>query len=409
MAVCFIILSNLFDLILLTHTFEITTNAEIKLNDDVEIVHSLSRGSRNWPRANADDSSVEKFVNTMQNKGLKLYNQDHGIITKPNVPVLKNVGLPRMLSFKGNYSKERVGYKVGPWSKQTIQRLVKNLKNTIPSDTYQDSAKTSVVRLLPKVIGLEYENRVNKPLEMYRITNEDLHGITNTGNRNNKASQAQLSNSGTGDIKEIEITTNIKYYSNSESYENTSSFLLDISQVNCSQTSCSPEKAETFWTKLYNSLSKLRFSWLDVMITIGITTAFIVLVINVTVFIQHCLTQTQKRRYSPSQNEHCIYGYGNVKLAKSSKNKLIPCCYSFDSQSNNASIHSTDISTVSGMMEMGTQYENSDVMIPSFVTEDLIGELNDRDSTCTSISDGFTYARDFSTETREYKVGITEL
>ena len=57
---------------------------------------------------------------------------------------------------------------------------------------------------------------------------------------------------------------------------------------------------------------------------------------------------------------------------------------------------STDISILSlHSADKGTQYENTDAMIANFVNSDLIVELNDRDSACTSISDGFTFSREF--------------
>jgi hypothetical protein len=93
----------------------------------------------------------------------------------------------------------------------------------------------------------------------------------------------------------------------------------------------------------------------------------------------------------------------------------------------------TDISVVSA--DMGTQYEHSDAMISSFVTNDLIVELNDRDSTYTAATEGFEYygggehsargatlphthtntpynaqPRIFATHAvhKDYKIGITE-
>ena len=57
---------------------------------------------------------------------------------------------------------------------------------------------------------------------------------------------------------------------------------------------------------------------------------------------------------------------------------------------------STDISMLSlHSTEKGTQYESTDAMIANFVNSDLIVELNDRDSACTSISDGFTFSREY--------------
>ena len=59
---------------------------------------------------------------------------------------------------------------------------------------------------------------------------------------------------------------------------------------------------------------------------------------------------------------------------------------------------STDISMLSlHSTDKGTQYESTDAMIANFVNSDLIVELNDRDSACTSISDGFTFSREYNT------------
>ena len=56
----------------------------------------------------------------------------------------------------------------------------------------------------------------------------------------------------------------------------------------------------------------------------------------------------------------------------------------------------TDVSMLSlHSADKGTQYENTDAMIANFVNSDLIVELNDRDSACTSISDGFTFSREY--------------
>lgn len=197
---------------------------------------------------------------------------------------------------------------------------------------------------------------------------------------------------------------------NSNMDEITTVSALQISEylvVNgCFNGTCTNNTSQDqFWPSLLDILSKKQFSWFDLLVTVGCTTAFFLLVVNLAFFLQYCCSHTQRRRYSPSASEHCIYGYGTHPVNK--KGKLLSC---FGCMKNSdSSMNSTDLSTVSGTIEIGTQYDNSDVMIPSFVSEELIGELNDRDSTCTSISDGFTYARDFRTEIREYKVGITEL
>ena len=55
------------------------------------------------------------------------------------------------------------------------------------------------------------------------------------------------------------------------------------------------------------------------------------------------------------------------------------------------------MSTLTPTNSVGTQYENMEAMIATFISNDLIVELNDRDSTCTSVSDGFTFSRDYGT------------
>ncbi len=58
--------------------------------------------------------------------------------------------------------------------------------------------------------------------------------------------------------------------------------------------------------------------------------------------------------------------------------------------------------------DKATQYEATDAMIANFVNSDLIVELNDRDSACTSLSDGFTFSKDYGTPKSLYS-SVTDL
>ena len=198
-------------------------------------------------------------------------------------------------------------------------------------------------------------------------------------------------------------------------------------------------------------LSVRQFTWWDLLIASSITIGCMLFLVGLAAAIQLCVRHCgeycklhcccSRTEYSPSikqaSSNGTIYDVDytldslrmiNRRRGKK-ENQCIGCWWGFTTcckKSTSSSDHSissspslrsvTDVSVVSA--DMGTQYEHSDAMISSFVTNDLIVELNDRDSTCTSTTEGFEYYGPehggASTQSlgrdahRDYKIGVTQ-
>ena len=161
------------------------------------------------------------------------------------------------------------------------------------------------------------------------------------------------------------------------------------------------------WSWLPRAVTDTTFDVMDMIVAVAATTAILLAIVSVSAFLGHCVKH--RRHYAPGTGDTCIYGYdASLALGMRKRTRFYHCdtCSSSRSSSTCASVRSA--SSMGGTMEMGTQYDCDDVMIPSFVSEDLIVELNDRDSTCTSVSDGFTYCDDYSSSPNA-RQGVTEL
>ena len=160
------------------------------------------------------------------------------------------------------------------------------------------------------------------------------------------------------------------------------------------------EAEATSWAWLPGNLARQTYDVFDMLVAIATTTAILLAVVSVSAFLSHCIKH--RRHYSPGSGDTCIYGYGapDLKLGRRQRHTTClqaGCCdaYSSSAISSAGSMHSLNSLSIA-TVEMATQYDCGDVLMASFVSDELIGELNDRSSVCTAASDGFTYCSNFS-------------
>ena len=158
------------------------------------------------------------------------------------------------------------------------------------------------------------------------------------------------------------------------------------------------------------SLVVSQFSWVDVIIAVGCTAAVLLILVNLGVCIRIVRRQGKHIRvYEPPPPAPHTYRLrmDNLRAA----NSISPATSAFSvgksnkkkkksgtgASPNSTSLSSgkTNLSLLSVVSDAATQYESMDAMLASFISSELIVELNDRDSTCTSLSDGFTFSRDY--------------
>ena len=159
-----------------------------------------------------------------------------------------------------------------------------------------------------------------------------------------------------------------------------------------------------------------QFTWVDIIIATGCTVAILLVLINVGVFIQYCIQKKRRGRLfeppPPVPHTYCLRMDSLQVKSPSKKNRFCRSlfkkfCHSSPSL-RSAGSGLTSVSSLSVTSDVGTQYESMDAMLAAFISNDLIVELNDRDSTCTSVSDGFTFSRDYGSPHSIFD-GTTEL
>ncbi len=167
------------------------------------------------------------------------------------------------------------------------------------------------------------------------------------------------------------------------------------------------------WT-LIKQLTQSQFSWVDIIIAVSCSVAILLVLINIGVFLQYCIYRHKQNNHyrpppsPPTQSTFCVRMDSLRVRPNYRQNFATRLCkkLNFTPPLFGRSCESTD--TLSPTNSVGTQYENMEAMIASFISNDLIVELNDRDSTCTSISEGFTFSRDYGTP-QPIEDGGTEL
>ncbi|CAH1783198.1 unnamed protein product [Owenia fusiformis] len=157
-------------------------------------------------------------------------------------------------------------------------------------------------------------------------------------------------------------------------------------------------------------LSKHQFSWIDIIIATVCSIGAVLFIVQGIFFLHFCVTKCRchlAKDFTPhqpltppgEQTAQSVYTVkmDSVKIKSSthtSYNK--PNRHRRPKQSHDTLFQSGSMDSGSSTTSsVGTQYENTDAFVASFLSSDLIVELNDRDSACTEISDGFTFSRDF--------------
>ena len=175
------------------------------------------------------------------------------------------------------------------------------------------------------------------------------------------------------------------------------------------------DEAENGVSNIFNILhdmSRIQFSWIDIILSVLCTVAIILLCVNVAILVRYCrkhqqfslvftATSSGGRRHLNSchfndslqiQNEKMLcrrscLGWGNCR--KFTTNVALP-----------------GVPPLSPVASVSTS--SVDHMIANFVSDELIGELNDRDSACTSVSDGFVFSRSYGSQ-QSYSTAATIL
>ena len=159
---------------------------------------------------------------------------------------------------------------------------------------------------------------------------------------------------------------------------------------------------------ILHDLSRIQFTWIDIILTALCTVAVVLLCVNVAILVRYC---RKHRQFSP------------VFTATSSGGRQNPCQFNDSLQIHNEKMlcrraclgwgncrkFTANVAlpgTLSPVVSIGNS--SVDHMIANFVSDELIGELNDRDSACTSISDGFVFSRSYGSE-RSYNTAATIL
>ena len=176
-------------------------------------------------------------------------------------------------------------------------------------------------------------------------------------------------------------------------------------------------------SEIFDNFALEQFTWVDVIITICCTVASLLLLVNIAFFAHYCFKKgpccggghnftparpvveaptTHQPRVEQS-NANVNVKTPNYRRYRCPRERVFHHAIRSPCQSR-GSVNS--ISTGVSTLSVGTQYENMDALVASFLSEELIGELNDRDSNCTSVSDGFQFVRDY--ELRPYPEGSTE-
>ena len=182
-----------------------------------------------------------------------------------------------------------------------------------------------------------------------------------------------------------------RYYNSSESMDGEDGE-VDISQFDYLVYNASSSSTYGF----VKSLWRRRFSWVDVVLVACCCVGGIVFIFTVWQLTRYCMVLYHPHHLALLSNrqQDCLYDNNSVRLEKMAhwRRRMMKhwnhCTHDPSTSSHNSSFESS--------ISVGTQYETSDVMIASFITEELLGELNDQDSTCTSISDGFVFTHDYT-------------
>ena len=135
-------------------------------------------------------------------------------------------------------------------------------------------------------------------------------------------------------------------------------------------------------------ISTVQFTWIDIVLTILCTAAFVLLCVNVALLAHYC---RKHQRFSPALTTRSSGGTFNDSLRIRNEKFLVRrACLGW----GNCRKFTTNVAFPESS-PIGTS--SVDHMIANFVSDELIGELNDRDSTCTSVSDGFVFSRSYDT------------
>ena len=130
-------------------------------------------------------------------------------------------------------------------------------------------------------------------------------------------------------------------------------------------------------------ISAVQFTWIDIILTVLCTTAFVLLCVNVALLTHYC---RKHQRFSPA---FAARGRFNDSLQIRNEKFLVRrACLGW----GNCRKFTTNVAFPESS-PIGAS--SVDHMIANFVSDELIGELNDRDSTCTSVSDGFVFSRSY--------------
>ena len=137
-----------------------------------------------------------------------------------------------------------------------------------------------------------------------------------------------------------------------------------------------------------HAMSTVQFTWIDIVLTVLCTAAFVLLCVNVALLAHHC---RKYQRFSPAlttRSSGCTF---NDSLRIRNEKFLVrrACLGWGNCRKFTTNVAFPDSSPI-GIASV-------DHMIANFVSDELIGELNDRDSTCTSVSDGFVFSRSYDT------------
>ena len=132
-------------------------------------------------------------------------------------------------------------------------------------------------------------------------------------------------------------------------------------------------------------ISAVQFTWIDIILTVLCTTALVLLCVNVALLTHYC---RKHQRFSPAFAARGGARFNDSLQIRNEKFLVRRACLGW----GNCRKFTTNVAFPESS-PIGAS--SVDHMIANFVSDELIGELNDRDSTCTSVSDGFVFSRSY--------------
>ena len=192
-------------------------------------------------------------------------------------------------------------------------------------------------------------------------------------------------------------------------------FLTDADNDTVNDLLATWDETENGVSNIFNILhdmSRIQFSWIDIILSILCTVAIFLLCVNVAILVRYCRKHRQFSLVftatSSGGRRHQNLCHFNDSLQIQNEKMLCrrPCLGWGNCRKFTTNVALPGIPPLSPVASVSNS--SVDHMIANFVSDELIGELNDRDSACTSVSDGFVFSRSYGSQ-RSYSTAATIL